>query len=169
MAALLGLGLNEAAYMAEIVRAGIMSVDEGQTEAAQALGMRRTCSDAPDRAAAGDAGDHPAHRQRDDLHAQDHLAGLGHRRRPSCCTRPRTSTTRNYQIIPLLIVASIWYLIVTSVLTVGQYYLERYYARGFVRQPPPTRLRRRTVARSSVRPSGRSRPEAAQHGRRSGD
>ncbi len=41
VAAILGLGLNEAAYMAEIVRAGILSVDEGQTEAAQALGMTR--------------------------------------------------------------------------------------------------------------------------------
>ena len=40
-AAILGLGLNEAAYMAEIVRGGILSVEEGQTEAAQALGMRR--------------------------------------------------------------------------------------------------------------------------------
>ena len=42
IAAMLGLGLNEAAYMSEIVRAGIISVDQGQTEAAQALGMTRT-------------------------------------------------------------------------------------------------------------------------------
>ena len=55
VAAILGLGLNEAAYMAEIVRAGIISVDEGQTEAAYALGMTQTADDAPDRAAAGDA------------------------------------------------------------------------------------------------------------------
>ena len=75
IAAILGLGLNEGAYMAEIVRAGIISVDEGQTEAAQALGMTRPADDAPDRPAAGDAGDHPADRQRDDLDAEDHLAG----------------------------------------------------------------------------------------------
>ena len=61
----IGLGLNEAAYMAEIVRAGIQSVDEGQTEAASALGMTLAADDAADRAAAGDAGDHPADRQRD--------------------------------------------------------------------------------------------------------
>jgi hypothetical protein len=44
----------------------------------------------------------------------------------------------NFQTIPLLIVASIWYLIVTSVLTVGQYYIERHYARGATRELPPT-------------------------------
>jgi polar amino acid transport system permease protein len=48
----------------------------------------------------------------------------------------------NYQIIPLLIVASLWYLALTSVLYVGQYYLERYYARGSSRELPPTPLQR---------------------------
>jgi His/Glu/Gln/Arg/opine family amino acid ABC transporter permease subunit len=71
VAAILALGLNEAAYMTEIVRAGILSVDEGQAEAA--------IDDAPHHPAAGDAGDHPAHRQRDHLDAQDHLAGERHR------------------------------------------------------------------------------------------
>lgn len=56
---ILGLGLSEAAYMAEIARAGIMSVDKGQTEAAQALGMPRQ-DDAARRAAPGDAGDRAA-------------------------------------------------------------------------------------------------------------
>ncbi len=74
LAAILGLGFNEAAYMSEIVRAGIISVDTGQTEAAQALGMTRVLRDAPHRPAPGDAGDHPSHRQRDHLHAQDHVA-----------------------------------------------------------------------------------------------
>ncbi len=74
-AAILGLGLNEGAYMAEIVRAGIISVDEGQTEAAHAAGHDPAADHAPDRAAAGDAGDHPADRQRDDLHAEDDVAG----------------------------------------------------------------------------------------------
>ena len=81
LAAILGLGLNEAAYMSEIVRAGIISVDTGQTEAAQALGMTRVAGDAPDRAAPGDAGDHPADRQRDDLDAQDLVARVHRDRR----------------------------------------------------------------------------------------
>ncbi len=80
VAAILGLGLNEAAYMAEIIRAGILSVDQGQTEAAQALGMsrlktmRRIVLPQAMRVVV------PAHRQRDDLHAQDHLARERHRR-----------------------------------------------------------------------------------------
>ena len=90
--------------MAEIVRAGILSVDEGQTEAAQALGMTRAADDAADRAAAGDARDHPADRQRDDLDAEDHLA----RRASSPITELLYSAqliyAANYKPIPLLIV-----------------------------------------------------------------
>ena len=78
-ASLLGLGLNEAAYMAEIVRGGIQSVDHGQSEAAGALGLSRHPDAAADRAAAGDAGDRAAHRQRDHLDAQDDLARRRHR------------------------------------------------------------------------------------------
>src|SRR5260370_2207326 len=48
----------------------------------------------------------------------------------------------NYKTSELLLVASIWYIIVTSVLTVGQYYIERYYARGSARELPPTPLQR---------------------------
>ena len=92
VAAMLGLGLNEGAYMAEIVRAGIISVDEGQTEAAQSLGMTRLQTHAADRAAAGDARDHPADRQRDDLDAEDDLAGERDRRHRAAATRRRTST-----------------------------------------------------------------------------
>ena len=80
-AAILGLGLNEGAYMAEIVRAGIISVDEGQTLAAPVARPDTTSDDAPDRAAAGDAGDHPADRQRDDLDAEDDVARERDRRR----------------------------------------------------------------------------------------
>ena len=47
-----------------------------------------------------------------------------------------------YQVIPLLIVASIWYLMVTTVLSIGQFYLERHYAKGALRTPPPTPLQR---------------------------
>ena len=75
MAAILGLALNQAAYMAEIVRAGILSVPEGQAEAASALGHVADADAAPDRAAAGDARDRPADGQRDDLDAQDDIVG----------------------------------------------------------------------------------------------
>ena len=68
-------GLNEAAYLAEIIRAGISSVPEGQSEASTALGMSWLHDHAAHRAAAGDAGDHPADRQRVHRPAQDHIAG----------------------------------------------------------------------------------------------
>ena len=64
--------------MAEIVRAGILSVDEGQVDAAQALGMTVDVDDAPHRVAAGDPRDHPADGQRVHLDAQDDVARLGH-------------------------------------------------------------------------------------------
>ncbi len=88
-----GLSLNEGAYMAEIVRAGIISVDEGQTEAAQSLGMTKAPDPAPHRPAPGHADHHPAHRQRDHLHAQDHLAGVSSSPGPTCSPPPRTSPT----------------------------------------------------------------------------
>ena len=70
--------------MAEIVRAGIGAVDEGQTEAAQALGMSRGAAAAPGRAPAGDAGDHPADRQRVHQHAQDQRRWPRSSSTPSC-------------------------------------------------------------------------------------
>ena len=51
-------------------------------------------------------------------------------------------SARTYQTVPLLLTASLWYLIITSVLTIGQYYVERYYARGSSRALPPTPLQR---------------------------
>lgn len=73
-AAWLGLALNEAAYLAEIVRAGLEAVDPGQTEAAKALGMKPFSDHAPHRATAGHAHHHPADGQRIHRHAQDHVA-----------------------------------------------------------------------------------------------
>jgi polar amino acid transport system permease protein len=54
----------------------------------------------------------------------------------------RAIFSRNFQTIPLLIVASLWYLIVTSILTAGQFYVERHYARGHSRALPPTPIQR---------------------------
>ena len=133
--AIIGLGLNEAAYLAEIIRAGISSVPEGQTEASVALGMSWLHDDAAHGPAPGDAGDHPADRQRVHRHAQDHLAG----RRGALHPRPVRPSARHRrgassQPIPLLLVAAVWYLLVTSILMVGQFYLERYFSRGASRK-----------------------------------
>ena len=90
--------------------------------------------DAPDGAAAGDAGDHPADRQRGDQHAEDHVAGHRGAVHSTCTARTREIAAREFQPIPLLLVAAAWYLVVTSVLMVGQYYLERYFSRGTSRK-----------------------------------
>ena len=58
----------------------------------------------------------------------------------------------NYQIVPLLPVASLWYLFFTSVLTIGQFYVERYYARGSSRTLPPTPLQRLRQDLFRIRP-----------------
>jgi polar amino acid transport system permease protein len=60
----------------------------------------------------------------------------------------------NYKTIPLLIVVSVWYIIITSILSVGQYYMERYYGRGSSRELPPTPMQRlrRNLMTFHVRP-----------------
>ena len=75
VAALLALSINEGAYMAEIVRAGIISVPEGQYRGGGVAGHEPAADHAPDRAAAGDAGDPAADRQRVHLDAEEHVAG----------------------------------------------------------------------------------------------
>jgi polar amino acid transport system permease protein len=150
-AAILGLGLNEAAYMAEIVRAGILSVDEGQTEAAQSLGMtrlqtmRRIVLPQAMRVIIPPTGNETI-----SMLKTSSLASV------ITVTELLYSVqliyAATYQVIPLLLVASIWYLIVTTVLSIGQYYLERRFGRGTAReqaQTPFQRLRRNLL---SLRP-----------------
>ena len=149
VAGMLALGLNEGAYMAEIVRAGIISVDEGQTEAAQSARHDAPADDAPDRAAAGDARDHPADRQRDDLDAEDDVARQRDRRTTELLYSAQLSTPATTRTIPLLIVASIWYLSHDDPV-VGQYYLERHFGRGALAQP--VRRRRSQRLRRSLLP-----------------
>jgi polar amino acid transport system permease protein len=151
-AALLGLGLNEAAYMAEIVRAGILSVDEGQVEAAQSLGMtrilamRRIVLPQAMRVIIPPTGNETISMLKtSSLAYAVTLTELFY--------SVQLIYARTYQIIPLLLVASFWYLIVTSVLTVGQYYVERYYARGSSRQLPPTPLQRFRGMFTGLRPA----------------
>ncbi|MET8541294.1 amino acid ABC transporter permease [Kitasatospora sp. NPDC004799] len=141
VAALLGLGLNEAAYMAEIVRGGIQSVDEGQAEAAHALGMsrfqtmRRIVLPQAMRVIIPPTGNETISMLKTtslvSVISLEEIFRAG-----------QVIYSRNYQNIPLLIVVSLWYLFFTSVLTIGQYYIERHYARGSNRTLPPTPLQR---------------------------
>ena len=141
IAATLGLGLNEGAYMSEIVRAGILSVDEGQTEAAQALGMtrgltmRRVVLPQAMRVIIPPTGNETISM----LKTTSVVFAIGF---AELLTTVQQIYGRTFQTIPLLMVASIWYLAMTSVLYVGQFYLERRFARGGTRELPPTPIQR---------------------------
>ena len=139
VAAILGLGLNEAAYMAEIVRAGIASVDEGQTEASQALGMsrmqtiRRIVLPQAMRMIVPPTGNETISM----LKTTSLVLVIP---LPDLLYSASLIYSRTYETIPLLLVASAWYLIVTTILTIGQYYVERYFARGSQRNLPVSRF-----------------------------
>jgi polar amino acid transport system permease protein len=141
IAATLGLGLNEAAYMAEIVRAGIISVEHGQTEAAQALGMnrllvmRRIILPQAMRVIIPPTGNETISMLKTTSLAV--IAAV-----PELFTRSQQVSNVYFTVIEMAIVASIWYLVMTSILTVGQYYIERYYARGAQRELPLTPFQR---------------------------
>lgn len=128
-AAILGLGLNEAAYMAEIVRAGIGSVDKGQTEAAEALSMdpwttyRRVVLPQAARLIIPPTANETISMLK--LTSLVLVIGL-----PDLLTTVQLIYGRNFQQIPLLIVASIWYLVLTTILTLIQARLERRMSRG---------------------------------------
>ncbi|WP_068273079.1 amino acid ABC transporter permease [Aldersonia kunmingensis] len=132
--AMIGLGLNEAAYMAEIVRAGVNSVGEGQMEASTALGMswsqtmRRTVLPQAMRVIIPPTGNELISMLKTTslvtaVPLSTELYG-----------RARDISGVTFQPIPLLMVAATWYLAITSILMIGQYYLERYYSKGISRQ-----------------------------------
>ena len=135
---ILGLGLSEAAYMAEIARAGIMSVDKGQTEAAQALGMppgktmRRVVLPQAMRVIVPPTGNETIAMVKDTslLAAVPVIVELFY--------QSYQFGQRSFQIMPGIVAATIWYLIVCSILMVGQSRLERYYGRGFGAVPKKT-------------------------------
>lgn len=146
-AAVIGLGLHQAAYSAEIIRAGILSVDAGQLEAAAALGI-------------------PRRRQFFKIVLPQAMRGI----LPNAANEvisPFKGTSivstmaiaelfyqvqviygRNGRVVPLLMVATVWYILMTTVLSIVQYYVERHYAKGAVRTMPLTPLQkvRRRVA-----------------------
>lgn len=128
-ACLLGLGLNEAAYMAEIVRGGLQSVDHGQSEAAGALGMsraqtlRRIVLPQAMRVIIPPTGNETISM----LKTTSLVVVIGYF---ELLTSVQRIYSVNFQTIPLLIVAAIWYLALTTVLSVGQGFVERRYGRG---------------------------------------
>ncbi len=128
-AAILGLGLNEGAYMAEIVRAGIISVDPGQADAAHSLGMtrlqtmRRIVLPQAMRVIIPPTGNETISMLKTSSLASVIVV-------TELLYASQLIYSVNFKTIPLLIVASFWYIVCTSVLYVGQYYLERYYGRG---------------------------------------
>lgn len=131
VASILALGLNEAAYAAELVRAGIISVDRGQGEAAQSLGMsfpltmRRIVLPQAMRVIIPPMGNETISM----LKTTSLVAVLGSV--PELMTKIQIAYSQNFLIMPLLIVACIWYIFFTTLLTVGQHYLERHFGRGF--------------------------------------
>ncbi|MGW1468772.1 amino acid ABC transporter permease [Streptomyces sp. NPDC002308] len=127
--AVVGLTLHEAAYAAEVVRGGILSVERGQLEAAQSLGLgpwrrfRRIVLPQAMRSIVPPAGNMLIGTLKGTsivsiIAVQDLLYSV------------QLVYHRTYEIIPLLLVATIWYVVITSLLSVGQHYVERYYARG---------------------------------------
>jgi polar amino acid transport system permease protein len=151
LAAILALGLNEGAYMAEIVRAGIISVDEGQTDAASALGltrlrtMRRIVLPQAMRVIIPPTGNETISM----LKTSSLVSVIAY---PELLYSAQLIYAVNYLQIPLLLTASIWYLAVTSVLSVGQYYVERHYGRGHSSRRRPDSLATRMWRGLRIRP-----------------
>jgi len=134
--AVLGLGLSEAAYMSEIARAGILSVDKGQSEAAEALGMSsgksmlRIVLPQAMRVIVPPTGNETIAMVKDTslLIALPLITEM--------FFQLNSIGARTFKTFPAAVAASIWYLIITSILMVGQYYLERHFGRGFGQKKP---------------------------------
>ncbi|MET0456200.1 MAG: amino acid ABC transporter permease [Mycobacterium sp.] len=158
MAAIIGLALHQAAYSAEIVRAGIISVDQGQLEAAAALGI-------------------PKRREFFKIVLPQAMRGI----LPNAANEvislfKGTSIVsvmaiaelfyqvqviygRSGRVVPLLMVATVWYIILTSLLSIVQFYVERHYAKGALRTVPLTPIQqiRKKVAALALSPRGATR------------
>ncbi|MDY3127377.1 MAG: amino acid ABC transporter permease [Corynebacterium sp.] len=132
--AVVGLGLNEAAYMAEIVRSGISSVPEGQKEASTALGMnwwmtmRRTVLPQAMRIIIPPTGNEFISL----LKTSSLVVAIPYTN--EIFGRATDISAALFEPIPLLMVAATWYLAITSVFMVGQYYLEKHFERGATRE-----------------------------------
>lgn len=136
--AILGLGFNEGAYLAEIIRAGLNSVDKGQWEAATALGMSRPqimwriVLPQAMRVIIPPLGNETISM----LKTTSLVAAI-----PFTLELTYAAATKGNQLflpIPLLICAAIWYLVITSILMVGQHFIEAHFAKGFAGEKPKT-------------------------------
>ncbi|MER7510162.1 amino acid ABC transporter permease [Streptomyces lavendulae] len=146
--AVAGLSLCEAAYAAEVVRAGVLSVDQGQHEAAAALGLPRRYRFARIVFPQALRSIVPSY--------VNQLIGL--LKATSLVfyvslldlfgTVQNLAGTYPGDVVPLLLVATVWYVVLTSLVSVAQFYVERYYARGALRTLAPTPLQR---ARAGLR------------------
>jgi polar amino acid transport system permease protein len=132
VAAVLALSLNEMAYAAEVIRGGILAIDPGQTEAAAALGMspaltlRRIVLPQAMRVIIPPMGNETITMLKSTALVSI-IAGR------DLMTAVQTVYQNNYKVIPLLLVAAIWYLALVSVLSAGQWLIERRFGRGFAR------------------------------------
>ena len=140
-AAVLGLALHQAAYAAEIIRGGIISVDQGQLEAAAALGIPRLRqffrivlpqamrSILPNGA-------------NEVISLFKGTSIVSVMAIPELFYQVQVIYGRNSRVVPLLMVATVWYIVLTTLLSIAQFYLERYFARGTSRELPPTPIQR---------------------------
>ncbi|MFE0459884.1 amino acid ABC transporter permease [Kitasatospora sp. NPDC058965] len=149
--AVVGLSLNEAAYAAEVVRAGLLAVDQGQHEAAAALGLPRRYQFTRIVFPQALRAIVPSY--------VNQLIGLV--KSTSLVfyvslldlfgSVQSMGSTYPGDIVPLLLVATVWYVILTSVVSVVQFYVERHYARGALRTLPPTPLQQVRLALAALR------------------
>ncbi|WP_293403255.1 MULTISPECIES: amino acid ABC transporter permease/ATP-binding protein [unclassified Neorhizobium] len=153
-AAVLGLTLNQAAFASEIIRGGILSVDQGQLEAASALGLPR--SRQASRIVLPQAMRSILPTAFNDIiglakgTSQVYILAL-----PELFYTIQIIYRRNLEVIPLLMVATVWYLVILTVLSIIQHHVERHYARGALRNPPRSifsSLYRRFVPQVAVAP-----------------
>ncbi|WP_033212097.1 amino acid ABC transporter permease [Kitasatospora phosalacinea] len=151
LTALIGLTLHEAAFAAEVVRSGVLSVDQGQLEASASLGLsrgrvlRRIVLPQAMRSILPPAGNMLI----GTLKGTSIISVLAVH---DLLFSAQLIYNQTYRVIPLLMVVTLWYVAVTSVLSVGQYYLERHFARGASRDglPPTPWQRARALFRRTV-------------------
>lgn len=158
--AILGLGLNEGAYTAEIVRGGIAGIDRGQSEAAKALGithiqtLRRIVLPQSMKLIVPPLGNQTILMLKTtSLVSILALADLLY--------AAQAIYARTFQTMPLLIVVSLWYLAITSALTLGQHYLERYFSNGSGKNAPTVGIRARWKRNVGFRSARRTQPAGA--------